>query len=378
MSVDNNPFRRLRKMQEMAASTSEEKKEEKTEQAEHESNKTEEAASPAKKEKKNPFKKKAVAVKPEEVPVIDVDENGDPLTNDNDDVFAEVANEPESSTPVSEKPKRKRRSRKKEAEAKTESASETESEEKSEEVSKDVNEAPVEETAVEDTSKDTVPEETETEETKAEGTETDTEQTEEKPTQKKKRAKKTIDQSRAEKLLQSNPDCKFLFESEYSVDEAAGAILRSYYSDDYAQFKADIYKRISEITIDPDMTPGTIRYKLHCIDALKMELLPLKVNTRELLKGLMHKEYGVMTAYIAENSLGNNDNERKRNACRALANWESGSYSFNMLTTLTGVQMKDEFLDAVLSDLENKQKVLITYLGTLKVDSSLMPSTNGY
>ena len=339
-----NPFSRLHKMQAIAA------EEEKKASSGTENKEPEKVNEPKVTTKKsNPFAKRKSAVKPEDIPTVDGDEDGTPSNPDNDDALIAVANEPEvNEVPVSEKPKRKRASRKKKTE---EPAEETAPQEKADEEPASKSEENVREA----------------EETK------EVVEVEKKPA---KRSKKSSDQSRAEKLLEAN--CKFLFTSDLSVEEAASMILKSYSSEEYTQFKNDIYQRAAEITIDPDMNPGTIRYKLHSIDALKMELLPLKVNTREFLHGLMQKDYGVVSAYISENSIGSNPEERKRNGFRALANFECGGRNINMLTTMTGVQMRDEFLDAVLGDLENKQRVLITYLGTLKVDSNVAPLAEGY
>ena len=341
-----NPFSRIRKMQAMAAE--EMKKTEKVEEPQE----AKEEAKPVK--KVNPFAAKKAAEKaktkvekkedeapkavaPENIPVVDGDEDGVSVNPDNDDALIAVADTPENEEPVAEKPKRKRTVKK-----------------------KTVKEEPKEEASAEK------PEKAPTSESEPEA---ETEVKEEKPKSKKK--EKSNEQVAAERILTTN--LKSLFTSDLSVEEAARMILKSYSSPEYEHFKEDIFARISEITIDPDMNPGTIRYKLHEIDALKMELLPLKVQTREFINGLMQKDYGAITAYISENSVGSNDTERKRNGFRALASYDCDGHNINLLTTMTGVQMRDEFLDAILGDLENKQKVLITYLGTLKVDSNVAP-----
>lgn len=351
-----NPFAKRRKEAIAAAivSKEDEPKKEKPEQAKQENNDEKPVV-----KKVNPFlKKKQQAKKEEEVAqVVDIEPNPD-----EDPALLAVANEPESEVPAT-KPKRK--SRKKKEEPKQEEPKE----EKEEEEEKQEEPAPEEttETAAEAEAETTEEPAPETEK-KAEA-ENDTKAVAPKKT--KKVAKKDPDQRRAEKIILS--DYGDIFKSDLSVEESAKFVLEAYQSDEFRTFKKEIYARMEDVTIDPDMNPGTIRYKLHCIDALKMELMPLKVNTREALNSLMQKDYGVLTAYIAEHSVGSNDLERRRNGCLSLAKFECKGQQINMLTTMTGVKMRDEFLDAVLSELKTKQEVLITYLGTLKVDSNLMP-----
>lgn len=343
-----NPFAKRRKEAIAAAivpKEEESKKEEKPIQAKQESGDDKPAV-----KKMNPFLKKKQVKKEEEPTPADIEPNPD-----EDPALLAVADEPESDVPAT---KPKRRSRKKKEEPKQE---EPPKEEKQEEPAPEEN---TDETAAEAATEEPAPEaekEAEAEnETKAVV-----------PKKTKKVAKKDPDQRRAEKIILS--DYGDIFKSDLSVEESAKFVLEAYQSDEFRTFKKEIYARMEDVTIDPDMNPGTIRYKLHCIDALKMELMPLKVNTREALNSLMQKDYGVLTAYIAEHSVGSNDLERRRNGCLSLAKFECKGQQINMLTTMTGVKMRDEFLDAVLSELKTKQEVLITYLGTLKVDSNLMP-----
>lgn len=333
-TVKRNPFSRIRKMQALAAEEAKTEKKAEEEQKEE----TEPIV------KKNPFAKKKAAEKApvvekektETIPVLEGDEDGSPINPDNDDALIAVADVPENEEPVAEKPKKKRTTKKKA----TKVEAPKEEKEETEEVSSEANEK----------------EETEVTEKKT-----------------KRSSKKTADQVSAEKVLSTNTYLKDMFTSDLSVEEAASLVLESYCSPKYMKFKEDVLRRASEVTIDPDMNSGTIRYKLHSIDALKMELLPLKIQTREFLASLMQKDYGALSAYIVENSVGNNAEERKRNSFRALANYDCDGRNVNLLTAMTGVHMRDEFLNSVLEVLENKQRVLVTYLGTLKVDSNVAP-----
>lgn len=312
-----------------------------------------------KKEKKvNPFAKKKVEKKVEPAPVKDTkEEYPDVVDNpDEDPALIAVANTPEDETPA--KPVRKRRSRKKTEEQNEEPAEVQKQEEVSEEEVASENA---------DSEQDKASEEESVEEPKE-----DKEEKEEKavPTKKAKKTKKDPEQKRAERIILS--DYGDIFKSELSVEESAKLVLEAYQCEEFRQYKKDVYTRLEEITIDPDMNPGTVRYKMHCIDALRMELMPFKVNTREALNALMQKDYGVLTAYIAENSVGSNDLERRRNGCLSLTKFEIKGQQVNMLTTMTGVKMRDEFLDAVLSELKSKQEMLITYMSTLKIDSTFV------
>lgn len=328
-----NPFSKRRKEAIAAASVTNETNEEKKEE------KKVEAAEPRDVKKVNPFLKKKA--KKEEPPQVDIETNPD-----DDPAIIAVADEPESEI----KPKKKSRKKK-------ETSKQKEQEEQKEEKQEPVAAA---------------------ENAEALAEETEESSSEEKPTVSKKTrktAKKDADQLKAEKIMLS--DYGDIFKSDLSVEESAKLVLEAYQSEEFREFKKGIYARMEEITIDPDMNPGTIRYKMHCIDALRADLAPFKANTKEALNALMQKDYGVLTAYIAEHSIGSNDLERRRNGCLSLAKFDCGGQQINMLTTMTGVKMRDEFLDTVLSELKSKQEMLNTYYGTLKVDSNLMPLADG-
>jgi hypothetical protein len=358
-----NPFSKRRRESIAAAAVAAVDKEKSEDKKETVAEKNVEEPQEKKEKKVNPFAKKKAEKKAEPAPAKDKgtkEEYPDIVDNpDEDPALIAVADTPEDETPA--KPVRKRRSRKRTEEQKEEPAEVQEQEEVSEEEVAPESAGPEQDKTSEEESVEELKEDKEDKEEKEEKTV---------PAKRAKKTKKDPEQKRAERIILS--DYGDIFKSELSVEESAKLVLEAYQCEEFRQYKKDVYTRLEEITIDPDMNPGTVRYKMHCIDALRMELMPFKVNTREALNALMQKDYGVLTAYIAENSVGSNDLERRRNGCLSLTKFEIKGQQVNMLTTMTGVKMRDEFLDAVLSELKSKQEMLITYMSTLKIDSTFV------
>lgn len=171
---------------------------------------------------------------------------------------------------------------------------------------------------------------------------------------------------------QQQEEFKLPFDDGLSIEEAVTALMQDYMSEDFVKWQQDILNALAEIRIDPDINAGTMKFKLSQIDALRAELIGTRLQAKATLNTLMNKEYGMIAAYIAQNSAGSNADERKKAGYTALESYRnSEGKRINLLKFFTGVRMRAEFIETVIDELENKQRMLITYSSSIKIDAQL-------
>ena len=93
------------------------------------------------------------------------------------------------------------------------------------------------------------------------------------------------------------------------------------------------------------------------------------VKTREIINSLTHKDYGVITAFLAEHSVGDNATDRKAASFKALRNFNIDGKKINLLETLTGLQFRSEYFESMNKLLDRKQDMLLSYIALLKIEA---------
>ena len=265
------------------------------------------------------------------------------LDPDNDPALIAVQNEPEDDKPAEEVPKKKRHRRtKKEMEAaRAAEAAKKAAEEAAKGEEPSENDLSVEEVKQEEETVEEVPE------TKVRRTRTKKEKTEyEDPT-----------------------DCKEFYGSSMDIEGISEDILNNFEVEWFKNFKEEFTTKVNNIAITSDMNVGAIKYALKDINDLRSQLYIPMVKTREIINSLTHKDYGVITAFLAEHSIGDNATDRKAASFKALRNFNIDGKKINLLETLTGLQFRSEYFESMNKLLDRKQDMLLSYIALLKIEA---------
>ena len=283
------------------------------------------------------------------------------LDPDNDPAIIAVQNEPEDEKPAEEPPKKKRHRRtKKEMEA----ARAAEAAEKAAKLAAKGEEPPESDLPVEEVKQEEAVEETkEVESTEAENTEDVSEPVEEVKKVKRTRTKK--DKSE----YQDPTDCEEFYRCSLDVESVSADFLSNLEPDDFKKFKEEFTEKVNNIKITEDMNNGAIKYALKDINDLRSILYVPMVKVRQLVNSLTNKEYGVMTAFAAEHSFGDNATDRKANAYKSMRNFTIDGRKIDMIECLTSLQVQSEYFEAINKLLDRKQDMLLSYIALLKIEA---------
>ena len=279
---------------------------------------------------------------PEEVSTNSQDLQESELDPDNDPALIAVQNEPEDQKPAEEPPKKKRKRRTK-AEMEAARAAEAAAKKAAEEAIK-------EEASENDSS---------TEEVKQEETEEEVSEVKTKRTRTKK-----------EKTEYEDPtDCKEFYGSSMNIEEISEDILNNFEVESFKKFKDEFTEKVNNISITSDMNIGAIKYALKDINDLRSQLYIPMVKTRQIINSLTHKDYGIITAFLAEHSVGDNATDRKATSFRSLRNFVVDGQKIDFVEVLTGLQFRSEYFESMNKLLDRKQDMLLSYIALLKIEA---------
>lgn len=136
----------------------------------------------------------------------------------------------------------------------------------------------------------------------------------------------------------------------------------------FASYKAAIEKRIREIQIEPDINTGTSRNLLSKLDILYSELLldytEFKYNS-EILEQIIQN---ILRTAID----GKNIAQRTANAIELAHNYNLNGEIVNLYDLQLEANNQLTFINTMLKLAEAKQSKLITVLGLMKIESSLI------
>lgn len=165
---------------------------------------------------------------------------------------------------------------------------------------------------------------------------------------------------------------------QYAIDNPAKyftekvAVFRGrFIQQEFQDYQNAIFARLNAIKIESSLNPGAIRVRLAEIDSLRGEIVKQSYEVQALLKASFAKEYGdvISTASMACN--GSNDNERKKAYFALLKRYPiTADEKVNMTFVCTVLDMYDRMFQTVLSELSVKQSMLVTFLGTLKMENN--------
>ena len=209
--------------------------------------------------------------------------------------------------------------------------------------------------------------------------EVDEKETEEKP-KKRGRRKKAEETSKDDKEKEKPSDIRAAkYEQNYDIlgqkvnyDEMMEIILDFFGEDDWQETEETLHKKLSEIRIEPDMNPGTLKYALAALNGLYDEVAILYDNQQKILTALADKNIGAAVAYKNIHSVGNNAEERERNGLLALTQAKIGEKTVNYIAIIAAARVRNVFLNNFIDRIKYKSNICITMSGAIKMEQSLI------
>ena len=204
---------------------------------------------------------------------------------------------------------------------------------------------------------------------------------EEKP--KKRRGRKTKTEKAEEEKKTSAGEISEIhsakFEQNYDVlgqkfnyDEMAGIVLDFFEDDDWKETEKELSKKLSDIRIEPDMNPGTLKYALAALNNLYDEASIIYDDQKKLLDSLTDKDFGAAVSYQALHAVGNNPDERKRNGIIALTQAKVGDKTVNYIAIIAAIKIRYAFLSHLIKRIQYKSNLCITMSGAIKMEQNLV------
>ena len=117
------------------------------------------------------------------------------------------------------------------------------------------------------------------------------------------------------------------------------------------------------------MNIGAIKYALKDINDLRSQLYIPMVKTRQIINSITHKDYGIITAFMAEHSFGDNSTDRKATSFKSLRNFSVDGRKIDLVEVLTGLQFRSEYFESMNKLLDRKQDMLLSYIALLKIEA---------
>lgn len=198
------------------------------------------------------------------------------------------------------------------------------------------------------------------------------EKKEENKPKKEKKAKASKRKTAKKKNADTDEDMNFVDipVTSTSFHDAIQSITSSFMDEDWEEFKAEVEKELSEITIDSDMNPGTLKVVISELSILRDKVWFPYQESKTLYEQLSSKEPEGLIERVKRINLGNgnNDMERRRAGVWACMNYETDTGTVNLYEVLDEVRKRYNFLRSVIESIQYKTDILITLNGALKLE----------
>lgn len=206
-------------------------------------------------------------------------------------------------------------------------------------------------------------------------------QEEEKP---KKRGRRKKKETTAKKETSEHDDDDIPNEVIQTLDDLLSAkndastmtaTLINHLQDDTWKEREEYFReRITNIRIESDMNPGTLKFILCELGALRDELLPHYLEQKRTYEMLTNKDFGAAHAYRIAHATGSNAEERKRTGMLSLINATIDGVEVNLISLIASVQLRYAAMEEFMKSIQYKSNICITISGAMKIESTL---TNG-
>lgn len=158
--------------------------------------------------------------------------------------------------------------------------------------------------------------------------------------------------------------------TEVSFDEAIEAIKSGFVDEAWETFRTENVERINNIVISNDMTTTAIKSTLSELSLLKDSVWLTYNDVKTMYESLTAKEpEGLIERVKKISSKGSNPEERKLNATLAVMNYkDENGRKLNLYELLDEMRERYNFAKSLMDGIAYKNSVLITMLGSLKLE----------
>lgn len=210
-------------------------------------------------------------------------------------------------------------------------------------------------------------EEAKVEDNKKEEVKEEVKETKKKSASKKKTTTKSKDTSDEKS---SNIEPVEIPATEIDYSEAMVSIKSNFIDSEWEAFREEVIKQLNEINISSDMTPSALKETISNLSAVRESIWVQYNDTKTSFEKLTAKEpEGLIERIKKLNASGSNAEERKINSILAVMNYKDGAgRNINLFELLDETRERYNFLKSVMESSQYKTNVLVTMLGSLKLE----------
>lgn len=158
--------------------------------------------------------------------------------------------------------------------------------------------------------------------------------------------------------------------TEIDYSEAMVSIKSNFIDPEWEAFREEVIKQLNEINISSDMTPSALKETISNLSAVRESIWVQYNDTKTSFEKLTAKEpEGLIERIKKLNASGSNAEERKINSILAVMNYKDGAgRNINLFELLDETRERYNFLKSVMESSQYKTNVLVTMLGSLKLE----------
>lgn len=156
------------------------------------------------------------------------------------------------------------------------------------------------------------------------------------------------------------------------VDTATAEYLNYFIDTEWQEKEKYFLDKVTNIRIEADMNPGTLKFTLADLCALNDEVMPHYLEQKKIYDSLVNKDFGSATAFKIANSTGSNSEERKRTGTLALMKAKINGQEINYISLINAVQMRYNALNEIMKMIKYKSDICITMASAIKTEMQLV------
>lgn len=156
------------------------------------------------------------------------------------------------------------------------------------------------------------------------------------------------------------------------VDTATAEYLNYFIDAEWQEKEKYFLDKVTNIRIEADMNPGTLKFTLADLCALNDEVMPHYLEQKKIYDSLVNKDFGSATAFKIANSTGSNSEERKRTGTLALMKAKINGQEINYISLINAVQMRYNALSEIMKMIKYKSDICITMASAIKTEMQLV------
>ena len=156
------------------------------------------------------------------------------------------------------------------------------------------------------------------------------------------------------------------------VDTATAEYLNYFIDTEWQEKEKYFLDKVTNIRIEADMNPGTLKFTLADLCALNDEVMPHYLEQKKIYDSLVNKDFGSATAFKIANSTGSNSEERKRTGTLALMKAKINGQEINYISLINAIQMRYNALSEIMKMIKYKSDICITMASAIKTEMQLV------